>query len=130
MGDCNPGLKHTSELLVGSEHTAEHVGSGDVPVLGTPALLALAESACVEAICEDLPERQTSVGSWSEIEHLHPSAVGREVRAEATLRGHHGRRLEFVVVIRDGDEIVARVRHRRVLVDRAQFLEKLGATTT
>ena len=128
MGDCNPGLKHTSELLVCSEHTAEHVGSGDVPVLGTPTLLALAEGACLEAICEDLPEGQTSVGAWSEIEHLRPSPVGHEVTAEATLRGHHGRRLEFVVVVRDGDEIVARVRHRRVLVDRAQFLEKLGAT--
>lgn len=127
MGDCNPGLKHTSRLVVGDDDTAPALGSGDVPVLGTPRLLAIAEAACVEAICDDVDADQTSVGSWAEIEHVRPSAVGSELSAEATLRGHHGRRLEFVVVVRDGDEIVARVRHRRVLVDRAAFLEKLGA---
>lgn len=125
MGDCNPGLKHTTALKVCQEHTAEALRSGDVPVLGTPALLALAEEACVEAICEDLPDGQTSVGNWAEIEHLEPTPVGRDLTAEATLRGHHGRRLEFVVVVKDGDDIVARVRHRRVLVDRSRFIEKL-----
>lgn len=125
MGACNPGLKHTCELHVEPEHTAVSVGSGDLPVLGTPAVLALAEEACVEAICDDLPQDQTSVGSWAEVEHLEPSPVGADVRAEATLRGRHGRRLEFVVVVRAGDTLVARVRHRRVLVDRATFLDKL-----
>lgn len=126
MGDCNPGLKHTTALTVCAEHTAEALRSGDVPVLGTPALLALAEEACVEAICEDLPDGQTSVGSWAEIEHLEPTPVGHDLTAEATLRGHHGRRLEFVVVVKDGGAIVARVRHRRVLVDRARFMDKLA----
>lgn len=126
MGDCNPGLKHFTTLRVEDRHTAQHLGSGDVPVLATPALLALAEEACVRAICEDLPEGDTSIGSWAEVEHLQPSPVGAEVTAEATLRGHHGRRLEFVVVVRNGDEIVARVRHRRVLVDRSTFLGKLS----
>jgi predicted thioesterase len=47
------------------------------------------------------------------------------VTAAATLRGHHGTRLEFVVVVRSHDEVVAKVRHRRVLVDRDRFLAKL-----
>lgn len=128
MGDCNPGLKHAATLHVRDEHTAVSLGSGDVPVLGTPAVLALAEEACVRAICEDLPEGSTSVGAWAEVEHLRPSRVGADVVAEATLRGHHGRRLEFVVSVREGDEVVARVRHRRVLVDTAAYLAKLGAT--
>jgi predicted thioesterase len=41
------------------------------------------------------------------------------------LRGHHGSRLEFVVLVRDGDDIVAKVRHRRVLVDRQRFTQKV-----
>lgn len=125
MGDCNPGLTDIRNLTVEQQHTAASIGSGDVPVLGTPAVLSLAESACVAAICEDLPEGQTSVGSWAEIEHVAPVPVGTEVEAEATLRGHHGTRLEFVVIVRAGDTVVAKVRHRRVLVDSERFLAKL-----
>jgi fluoroacetyl-CoA thioesterase len=126
MGSCDPGLKTTRSLTVSPAVTAAEIGSGDVPVLGTPALLALAESACVAALAEDLPEGQTSVGAWAEIEHERPTPVGEEVTAEATLIGHHGRRLEFNVIVRQGDDIVARIRHRRVLVDRERFLDRVG----
>ena len=127
MGKCDPGLKHTRTLQVGDAHTAVTLGSGDVPVLGTPALLALAEGACVDAIRDDMPEDQTSLGVYAEIDHEQATTVGHAVHAEATLIGHHGRRLEFQVIVRqDDDEIVAKVRHRRVLVDRARFLHKLG----
>ncbi|GGI08857.1 thioesterase family protein [Egicoccus halophilus] len=129
MGRCDPGLKLKRELTVTEEHTAAELGSGDVPLLGTPALLALAESACVQAICEDLPEGQTSVGAWAEVEHLRATPVGRTVRASATLIGHHGRRLEFNVLVEDEGEPVARIRHRRVLVDRERFLAKVQRTT-
>lgn len=126
MGACDPGLRSTRSLTVADRHTADSVGSGDVPVLGTPALLALAEGACTAAIADDLPEGQTSVGTWAEIDHERATPVGAAVNAEATLIGHHGRRLEFNVMIRQEDEIVARIRHRRVLVERERFLEKLG----
>lgn len=125
MGACDPGLSETHELTVEDRHTAASTGSGDVDVLGTPTLLELAERACVSAIKDDLPEGQTSVGAWSEIEHLSPVPVGTEVHACATLRGHHGSRLEFVVLVRDGDDLVAKVRHRRVLVDRQRFTAKV-----
>ncbi|TVR33632.1 MAG: thioesterase [Nitriliruptor sp.] len=127
MGRCDPGLKCTHELEVGDEHTAAALGSGDVPVLGTPALLMLAERACVAAIAEDLPMDETSVGTWAEVEHLQATPVGRTVCARATLIGHHGRRLEFNVVVEEAGETIARIRHRRVLVDRNRFLQKLGA---
>jgi len=126
MGHCDPGLRRDRTLTVGAEHTAEVLGSGDVPVLGTPALLALAESACVQAIAGDLPDGQTSVGAWAEIEHVKATPVGATVCAHATLIGHHGRRLEFNVRIDDGTDTVAKVRHRRVLVDRERFLAKVA----
>lgn len=127
MGSCDPGLRESRSLKVKQKHCADQMGSGDVPVIGTPAILALAESACLAAIAADLPDGETSVGQWAEIEHIKPTPVGEHVEAEATLVGHHGRRLEFQVLIRDGDEIVAKVRHRRVLVDRERFLDKVHA---
>ena len=126
MGRCDPGLKTTRQMQVRQDQTAEALGAGDVPVVGTPALLALAEGACVDAITPDLAQEQTSVGTWAEIEHLNPASVGDVVCAHATLIGHHGRRLEFNVLIEQHGETVAKVRHRRVLVDRVRFLEKLA----
>ena len=125
MGRCDPGLKVTRQMQVRSDQTAEALGAGDVPVVGTPALLALAEGACVDALASELPDGETSVGTWAEIEHLHPASVGDVVCAHATLIGHHGRRLEFNVLIEEHGETVAKIRHRRVLVNRDRFLEKL-----
>jgi fluoroacetyl-CoA thioesterase len=130
MGRCDPGLKLARSLQVDDDHTAASLGSGDVPVLGTPALLALAEGACVDAIRDDLDPGQTSVGTWAEIEHLTATPVGATVCAHATLIGHHGRRLEFAVRIDRDGELVAKVRHRRVLVDRERFLSKVPAAST
>jgi fluoroacetyl-CoA thioesterase len=129
MGRCDPGLKLDRLLEVGHDQTAEAMGSGDVPVLGTPALLALAESACVEAIADDPPDSETSVGTWAEIEHLKATPIGRTVCAHATLIGHHGRRLEFKVTVEQDGEPVAKISHRRVLVDRERFLRKLANPT-
>lgn len=129
MGNCHPGLRATLDLTVTDENTAEALGSGDLPVLGTPAVLAAAEDACVRAINDQLEPGQTSVGVLAEVEHLAPSRVGVTVACEATLIGHHGRRLEFRVVVREGEDVVAKVHHRRVLVDRAEFLAKAGVAT-
>lgn len=123
---CDPGLKQDRSLTVETAHTAARLGSGSVEVLGTPAVLALAESACCDAVAEDLLADETSVGTWSEVEHLRPVAVGETVCAHATLVGHHGRRLEFTVHVEHDGETIARVRHRRMLVDRERFLSGIN----
>lgn len=130
MGTCDPGLCVRRDVTIEESDTALAHGSGDVPVLATPRVLALAEAACVEAISGELPETETTVGSFAEIEHHGPSPVGATVHVEATLIGHHGRRLEFNIIFRMHDEVVARVQHRRVIVDRDRFLSKLEAAKT
>ncbi len=109
------------ELVVGEADTAAATGSGDVPVLATPRVLALAEEAAVAALDGTLEEALTSVGSYAEVEHLAPTPVGATVVAEATLEGVNGRSLSFVVVVRQGDVEVARVRHRRAVMRRTRF---------
>jgi fluoroacetyl-CoA thioesterase len=127
MGELDPGLSATRHIEVADADTAAAVGSGDVPVLATPRVLALAEAACVEALEGEIPEGRTSVGAYAEVEHDKASPVGATIDVDATLIGHHGRRLEFNVVFRQDGDIVARVNHRRVLVDRERFLERCGA---
>jgi fluoroacetyl-CoA thioesterase len=125
---CSPGRRGRIKLTVGEDDTALAMGSGDVPVLATPRVLALAEQAAMQALDGCLPEGKTSVGAWMEIEHLKPSHVGETVEAEAVLLGVHGRRLEFTVAITSGAEEVAHVRHRRVLVSRSRFLQQEAPT--
>ena len=50
------GLKHTSELTVTDTVTAIKMGSGDMAVLATPAMLALMENAAILAVADELPE--------------------------------------------------------------------------
>ncbi|SCG45106.1 thioesterase family protein [Micromonospora coxensis] len=119
-----PGLTARVELTVTDADTAQAVGSGDVPVLGTPRVLALVEAATVAATAVRMPPGRTTVGSRIELEHLAATPVGRTVVAQARLGEVDGRRLVFEVAVTDGDETVARGRVERVLVDRQRFVER------
>ncbi|MEU8332130.1 hotdog domain-containing protein [Micromonospora sp. NPDC048839] len=121
-----PGLTAQVELTVTDADTAQAVGSGDVPVLGTPRVLALAEAATVAATTTGMPPGSTTVGTRVELEHLAPTVVGRTVRAQALLATVDGRRLSFEVTVSDGDQTVARGRVDRILVDRQRFVERAG----
>ncbi|MFC8620025.1 thioesterase family protein [Micromonospora purpureochromogenes] len=118
------GLTARVELTVTDADTAQAVGSGDVPVLGTPRLLALAEAATVAATATHLPAGSTTVGSRVELEHRAATPVGRTVVARARLAEVAGRRLVFEVTVTDGGETVAEGRVERALVDRQRFVAR------
>ncbi|MCI4061578.1 thioesterase [Micromonospora sp. R77] len=124
-----PGLSARVELTVTDADTAQAVGSGDVPVLGTPRVVALAEAATVAATATRMPPGRTTVGLRVELDHRAPTPVGRTVAATATLAGVDGRRLLFEVTVTDGAETVAAGRIERVLVDRQRFVERAGAAS-
>jgi fluoroacetyl-CoA thioesterase len=119
-----PGLSARVELTVTDGDTAQALGSGDVPVLATPRVLALAEAATVAALAARLDTGQTTVGTRVELDHVAATAVGRRVTVLAILAKVDGRRLLFDIVVRDGDELVAEGRVERVMVDRQRFLAK------
>lgn len=123
--ELQAGLVARVELTVTDADTAQAVGSGDVPVLATPRMLALAEAATVAATATRLDRGLTTVGARVELDHRAATPVGRTVVAEATLAKVDGRRLLFEVVVRDGDTVAAEARIERVVVDRHRFLEKV-----
>lgn len=120
-----PGLRGEARRTVTPELTAENLGSGDLAVLGTPAVLALIEEAAVAAVHGRLEDGATTVGAWVSLEHRAPSAVGVEVRAVAELTRIEGRTLEFSCEAYEGDKLIAVASHRRVIVDRARFLRSI-----
>lgn len=112
-------------LVVRQADTAVAVGSGDVPVLATPRVVALFEEATVAAVRDGLGSGETTVGTRVDVEHLRPTAVGATVEARATLTAAEGRRLTFVVSLLEGDVEAARGSVTRAVVDRDGFLSRL-----
>ena len=66
------GMKHISEMTVTDQVTAVAMGSGDLPVLATPAMMALMENAAMLAVAHELPEGCTTVGGHIESSHVRP----------------------------------------------------------
>lgn len=118
------GMAASVTLVVDTADTATAIGSGDVPVLATPRVVALAEQATLEAVAGALPEGHTTVGYRVQLTHVAPSPVGDTVRADVVLDSVEGRRLVFRVSVTDGRGLVAAGYVTRVVVERDRFLEK------
>jgi Predicted thioesterase len=109
---------------VAETDTAAAVGSGDVPVLATPRLIAWMEAATVRSAAEFLEPGQTTVGTAVRIEHLRATRVGGAVEVVAeTARPPEGRWLIFAVrAVDDDGQLVASGEIERAIVERARFL--------
>jgi predicted thioesterase len=129
-GGVAVGLRATITAEVTEADTAEALGSGDLPVLGTPRLLALAEAACIAAVAPALEAGQTTVGTAVSLEHRRPSLIGTPLEIEAELTEIDGRRLIFMFIAYgpgEGDEaVIGAGTAQRVLVDVARFLARAG----
>lgn len=123
-----PGLHGSATLVVSDEDTAMSMGSGDVDVLATPRIIALCETATVNAIANQLDEQSSSVGMRIRVDHLQPTPVGAHVTAEAVLDKIDGRRLTFTVSVSDTGGLVAAGKITRAVVDRARFMDKCCAS--
>jgi predicted thioesterase len=119
------GLKHTSTLVVTDDVTAVKIGSGDMAVLATPAMMALMENAAMLAVADELPEGCTTVGGHIASSHLKPSKVGDTVTATAEVVKVDGKKIEFKVSAYSGDVLIGEGSHLRFVVDHERFLSKI-----
>ncbi len=119
------GLTHTSQLTVTDAVTAIAVGSGDMPVLATPAMMALMENAAMLAVADYLPEGCTTVGGHIAASHVKPSKLGEVVTATATVTRIDGKKIEFKVEAYSGDMLLGEGSHLRFIVDKEKFMSRL-----
>ncbi len=136
--DPQSGASSALEFLVSHTDTAIALGSGDLPVLATPRVIAWCESACVQAL--ELADTKTSVGTRVEMEHVSASVVGTAISVKAVVSYVDGRLVRFDVVaeqiadgptdisVGDSANPVRRIAHgsmTRVIVDRERFMARL-----
>jgi fluoroacetyl-CoA thioesterase len=123
------GRTATLEFTVSDDDTAAALGSGDLPVLGTPRLLAWAEAATCAAIAADLDAGSSSVGTRAQLDHVAASPVGAAVTVTATVSYVDGRLVRFEVVaeheVGGVSKVVGHGEVTRVVVDRERFLARL-----
>ena len=119
------GLSYTSTVVVDNSNTAVALGSGDMDVFATPAMVALMENAAMNAVAPHLEQGQTTVGTQITTSHIKASALGATISATATLTAVDGRSLIFTIVASEGDKTIGEGTHTRFIVDRERFLSKL-----
>jgi len=118
------GDSATLTFTVTDGDTAIAMESGDVPVLGTPRLIAWCEAATCEAIAAGLDDGTTTVGFQIRLDHLSPTPVGAAVNVTATVSEVDGRSITFAVSATDDDGNAANGTITRVVVDRSRFIDK------
>ncbi|MEE0914962.1 MAG: dihydrolipoamide acyltransferase, partial [Alistipes sp.] len=68
------GLTFTSTTVVDNTNTAVALGSGNMEVFATPAMVALMENAAMNAVAPHLEAGQTTVGTEISTTHIKASA--------------------------------------------------------
>lgn len=119
------GLKYTSELKVNEAVTAEAIGSGDIPVLATPMMIALMENAAMQAVRNELPDGYTTVGGYIASSHLKPSQIGDVVSATAEVTKVDGKKISFNVAAYSGETLLGEGTHLRFIVEKEKFMSRL-----
>lgn len=118
------GIRGAGEALVTEERTAKAMGSGELPVYATPALIALVEETAWKSVAGLLEPGQGTVGTRVDLAHVAATPLGKRVRCETELTELDRRRLVFSAVVFDEAGKIAEGTHERFIVDSERFLAK------
>ncbi len=120
------GLCGSVTLIVGDEHTAPRVGSGQIAVLATPVMINLFEAAALECAEGLLPDGHQSLGTHLDVRHIAATPVGMRVTATAELVAIEGRVLRFRLTAHDARELIGDGMHDRVVVNVDRFVARVA----
>lgn len=118
---CQVSVRVDQSMLAAS------VGSGDVSVLSTPAMIALMEQAAVRCVGGLIGEGETTVSAQMEVAHISAVPVGEEITATAEIIKQAGKKILFKVFCEDKNGIVGKGTHMRLVVNRDRFQQRANA---
>ena len=118
------GITNKMELTATEESTAKAMGSGELSVFATPAMIALIEETCWRSVADKLDGGQGTVGTKLDVKHVSATPVGMKVWCESELTDMEGRKLTFSVQVFDEAGLVGEGTHERFIVDNEKFMKK------
>ena len=118
------GISNEKKIIVTGSLTAKAMGSGDLEVFATPAMIALMEGCAAESVSDYLDEGETTVGVSIQVKHLAATPIAMQVICESVLKEMDGRRLCFELKVQDESGLIGTGVHERYIVNSDRFLEK------
>jgi predicted thioesterase len=113
-----PGLEMTEEFIAEGRLLTNVAGALTIPVLSTPAMIAMMERAALRLVLPLLAPGQATVGFEVCIKHVRGAPDGTRCTSRATLTDVlDGRKLRFDVEVKDAEGNTLGVGHheRRVI---------------
>lgn len=127
MNNIEVGTMFRSQTIVGNDMFASHLGSGNLEVYATPAMIGMMENAAMNCIARFLGENESSVGSKISVSHLSPTPAGVDVYAIATVTATDGKRVDFSIEAFDSFGKIGEGTHTRYIVDCKKFMTKANS---
>jgi fluoroacetyl-CoA thioesterase len=121
------GARNSFECAIQEQHLASTMGTGEVQTLDTAVLIQLIEMACLPPIRDRINPDETSVSTYFDFKHFHPTPAGMKVRANIEVADVQENRVRFHFEILDDKEKVAEGVHERRIVNKQDFMRR--ATT-
>lgn len=121
------GIIGKQEIVITEEKTAKAMGSGELNVFATPAMIALMENTAYTSVAGRLEAGQGTVGTLMNVQHVAATPVGMKVVCETELVEIDRRRLVFKVKASDEAGLIGEGTHERFIVDNAKFQSRADA---
>lgn len=118
-------MTYTSKSDVSMAMSAKALGSGDMEVLATPAMVALMENAAMLCVASSIESTQSTVGISIEVIHSRATAINKKIEATAEITNIDGRKISFEITAIDEKGVIGTAKHDRFIVDREKFLSRL-----
>jgi predicted thioesterase len=120
------GLTGSLRFVVEPQHLIDFAGQDMPAVLSTPWLIKWLEVTARELLRPLLEEGEASVGMEVDIRHLAPTPQGSEVQCTARVIGAEDSTVTFQVEASDGIELIARGVHKRAVISKAKFSQRVA----
>ena len=118
------GIRGRIEETVTKDACASVMGSGELEVFATPAMIALIEQTAWKSVAPYLQPGEGSVGTALNVRHLAATPAGLRVRCETELTLIDRRRLVFDVKVYDEFGLIGEGTHERFVIQNEKFLKK------
>lgn len=119
------GIKGKIDLTVTPDKCAGAIGSGELDVFATPAMIALIEETAWRSVVPYLGPGEGTVGTALNVRHVAATPVGLQVRCETELTLVDRRRLVFDVKVYDPFGLVGEGTHERFVIQFEKFMKKV-----
>jgi predicted thioesterase len=118
------GIKGETTEIVNEANSAKVMGSGELDVYATPAMVALIEKAAWKSVAAELEAGSGTVGTLMNVKHLSATPIGMKVTAKSELTAIDRRKLTFAVEAFDETGKIGEGIHERFIVDNQTFQAK------